>query len=174
MIALDRLIDLALGADDDAADEHVLACGACASLLERLLAIGDGVRALVAAGKISTIASGELVDAMIAAKLLTRHHVIAAGAIVPCRITADDLFSATHLLGSFEGIARVDVIRTTPAGRDRIADVPVDRVRNEVHLITSATAIRPLPSMHLRFELVAVSDDGERTIGTYTLDHTAT
>jgi len=174
VIALDRLIGLAAGDADDAADEHVLACSACAATLERLVSIGDGVRALVGAGKISTVASGELVDALIRAKLLTRHHVIAAGAIVPCRITATDLFAATHFLGSFVGVARVDVVRTTPAGRDRFVDVPVDRVRNEVHLITSADAIRPLPSMKLVFELLAVDDDGERPIGTYTLDHSAT
>jgi hypothetical protein len=66
-------------------------------------------------------------------------------------------------------VERVDVVR----GQMRIPDVPFDR-SGFVRLLTSGDLIRAVPTMKIPFQLVAVDAAGrDRTLGEYTLDHTA-
>jgi len=179
VIELDQLIGHALGELDEPAaavvDEHVLACGRCAAVLERLLAIGDGVRALVQAGQVACPASAALVEELAAAGLISRRYRLAPDQPVACTVSADDIYAATTLEGPAEvrGVQQLDVVLTTPAGATRMRDAPFDPRSGLVMFLTRSDVLRKLPSCRIRVELVAVDASGERELAAYFLDHTA-
>jgi hypothetical protein len=176
VIDVDRLIAAALGElDDDAAavvDEHLLGCSPCAATLDRLIDLGDAVRALVGAGEIAFTGAGSLVDRLERAGLVSRTYRIAPGHRVPCAVGAADIYAVTHLEADLTGVRRVDLLRTMAQDTQRTEDVPFDPGRGRVSLLTPSALLRTLPSMRIDFALVAVDDSGERVIGQYGLDHT--
>jgi hypothetical protein len=173
VIEIDRLIAHALGdldaADAELVDEHVLACGACATIFERLLSIGDGVRALVGAGAVPFVATRGFVAALERAKLISRSYAIAPGQIVPCTVGAADIYSATTLHGDLRGVVRLDLERRAGPSTERVEDVPFDPESGQITLITSSAFLRTLPSTRVSIRLFG--DD--RLVGDYLLDHTA-
>lgn len=179
MIDADRLIQLALGELDEIeaarVDEHVLACGPCAAVLERLLGIGDGVRKLIRDGRVAFPASAALVDALAAAGLISRRYRLGPNQIVPCTVGATDIFTVTTLEAPSEvrGAQQIDIVRTTPAGSLRMRDVPFDRERGLVTYLSRCDLLRPLPSVRIQLELLAVDASGDRKLADYFLDHTA-
>lgn len=173
MIALERLAACALGelhADAESeVEEHVLSCGRCAAVYASFVRLGRSVAALVQAGGASMVAPRTIVEALEREGLVSRRYVLAPGAVVPCTVGADDIYSLTTFEADLSGIERVDMIR----GTQRIDDVPFEP-SGTVRLITSCELIRALPSMKLPFRLVAVRPDGsEKVLAEYTLDHTA-
>ena len=178
MIELDQLIALALDelteAEAAPVEEHVLACGLCATRLERLLRLGDHVRALVHAGRTMSVGPPGLVEQLERQGLISRTYRIRPGQTVPCAVGAADVYSATHLEVDLTGVRRLDLLRSSPVGTARIEDVPFDASRPVATLLTRSDLIRTFPSMKLTFRLVAVDGDAERTLGEYVLDHTAT
>jgi hypothetical protein len=179
VIDLDRLIGLALGdldaSDATVGDEHVLACGPCASVLERLLAIGGAVRTLVRAGQIAFPASAAMVERLAAAGLISRRYQLAPDQALPCSVGPADIYTATTLEGPAElrGVQQIDIVRTTPAGSTRMRDVPFERRSGLVTFLSRSDVLRMLPSVRIQLDLVAVDPSGERKLAAYFLDHTA-
>jgi hypothetical protein len=179
VIDLDRLISLALGELDESeatvVDEHVLACGPCAAVLARLLAIGGALRTLVRAGQIAFPASAAMVERLAVAGLISRRYQLAPDQTLPCSVGSADIYTATTLEGPAElrGVQQLDIVRTTPAGSIRIRDVPFDRRSGMVTFLSRSDVLRKLPSVHIQLELVAVDAAGERKLAAYYLDHTA-
>jgi hypothetical protein len=177
MIALERLMMLALGelGEVEAAeiDEHILACTACAATFERLLRVGPCVRDAVAAGTIGFPVSGALVDQLSAAGLVSRSYRLRPDDRVPCTAGAQDIYALTTLEADLQGVARVDIVRTTPLGLTRMQDVPFDAALGVVMYVTRSDQLRKLPSCRIRIELVIVDESGERTGAQYLLEHTA-
>ena len=177
MIALERLLMLSLGELDDPeaapVEEHVLACAACASTLERLLRIGDGVRALVHAGGLPFFASVSVLDELGRAGLVTRTFRLGPGETVACTVTAEDIYAASYMTANLSRVARVDVVRRTSHGTHRTEDVPFDATRGVVGMVLPGAFLRTLPTEKGRVVLYAVDPSGERELGEYTFDHTA-
>ncbi len=177
MIDLERLVLLALDELDDAeaaeVDEHVLACGACASTLERLLHIGAGVRDLVRAGRTNIPVTTSLAAELRATGLISRSYHLAPDEIVPCTVGADDVYALTTLDADFRGVDRVDMVMTTPGGARTIADLPFDRERGQVSYVAPSSTLRTFPSMRIKLELFSVEGKGPRKLGEYFLEHTA-
>ncbi len=177
MIELDRLIALALGelgpTEESAVEEHVLACGECAAILEGLLQIGDAVGDLIVGGGMTLVGSGHVVDRLERAGRVSRTYRIAPGETVPCSVGSADIYAVAHLAVDLAGARRVDLLQASPLGTARIEDIPFDPARQSVSLLTPSAIIRTLPSMHITLTLIAVDADGERVLGEYGLDHTA-
>jgi hypothetical protein len=176
VIEHERLQLLALGdATEDAAavEEHVLSCAACAAALERLLAIGDGVRDAVSAGEVAFPVTPALAESLAAAGLVSKSYRLPPGGALPCSVGAADFYSLTTLEADLDGVARVDVVRTLPGGAVRMPDVPFDAARGTVAYVSRSDQLRALPSGRIRIELFAIDPSGERKIAEYFLDHTA-
>jgi hypothetical protein len=177
VIDLQRLTMLALGelTDAEAADveEHVLACGACASTLERLLRIGPAIRDVVHEGKIAFPVTAALGEELGKAGLVSRSYHLAPNAVTPCAVGATDIYALTTLEADLRGVEHVDVVKTTPAGSLRMCDVPFDAERGLVRLVSRSDLLRMLPTARVRLELFAVDASGEKKLSEYFLDHTA-
>ena len=181
MIDFEQLVRLALDELDEAEateiDEHVLRCGACASTLERLVHIRGGVRDLVLAGKLAFPAGTVLIDELTAAGLISRTYRLAPGEVLPCAVDATDVYALTTLRANLDGVMRVDVVQSTPAGSTRMMDVPFDAEQGLVSFVSRSDVLRSLPSTRLRLEVFAVDGSDERTgqrkIAEYFLEHTA-
>jgi putative zinc finger protein len=177
MIAIERLVMLALGELDATAaaevEEHILSCGACASTLERVLAIGDAARDLVLAGKVASPISPALLAELEAAGLVSRRYHLAPDRVLPCTVGADDVYSLTTLEADLRDVEHVDLVQTTPLGAIRMRDVPFDAERGLVSYVSRADLLRALPSARIRLELFAVDASGERKVSEYFLEHTA-
>ena len=173
MIPHDTLVALALGElpgpDADAADEHVLACGECAAKLERLVAVGVGARELVREGKTRLATTRRFIEELNREGLVSRTYRLRPGEIVPCAVGASDVYALLRLQAHLRGVRRVDMLR----GGQRIEDLPMDRERGEVAFAQRSDFIRALPSQDIPLKLVAVDDAGDRTLGEYTLRHSA-
>ncbi len=166
MIDIDRLIACALGEDDAAVEEHVLACSACAARFAAFVRLGPAIAELVRAGAGGCVATRSLVDKLEAERLISRRYALAPGSVVACTVGADDIYSLC-VFAVPATAPRVDLVRVS----GRLADIPVDA--GHVYLVTPSALIRTLPSMKLPFQLIVVEPGGERTLAEYTLDHTA-
>jgi len=172
-MAVERLVASALGelaADEDAeVEEHVLSCGHCAAIYASLVRLGPAIAHLVGDGGATMPITRTLVERLEHEGLITRRYELTSAAVVPCAVGADDIYSLTTYHVNLAGVSRVDLIR---AGQ-RLSDVPFDAVRGRVYMLSRAEALRMLPTTKLPIRLVAVEASGERTLGEYTLDHTA-
>lgn len=154
---------------EEEVEEHLLACGACADVYERLLALGAAIRALVTRGEVWVHATAELEARLVDAGLLKRRYTLRPGDTVACTVDATDVYSLATYHADVTGVTRVDVFY---ADR-RLEDVPFGP-DGTVRMLAPGGALRKLPTSTLPVRLVAVADDGsERTLGAYALDHTA-
>jgi hypothetical protein len=172
MIPVDRLVASAFGelsGDADlAVEEHVLSCSRCAARYESLLRLGPAIADLVRQGGVTMPASPALVERLEAERLITRRYTLESGKPVPCSVGPDDIYALSTYSVDPLGVSRIDLIR----GGERVPDVPFDAA-GRVYLVTSADALRKLPTMRLQLRLLAVDDAGERILGDYVLEHTA-
>jgi hypothetical protein len=176
VIELERLVKLALDelGETEAADveEHVLACGSCAATLERLLRLGDAVREVVRAGKLAFPATGGLVTELERAGLVSRSYLLAPDRIVPCAVSAEDIYAVTTFEADLRGVERVDIVRTVLGRSIRMNDVPFDAESGLVRIVSRSDVLRTLPTTRIKLELFAVEGSGERRLSEYFLDHT--
>jgi hypothetical protein len=177
VIAVERLAIVALG-DADAAEaeeveEHVLACGACAATFERLVRIGDAARELVRKGGFAFPVTASLAERLRAEGLVSRSYRLAAEAIVPCSVSATDIYAMTTLEADLRGVTNATLVVTTP-GRHvlRMTDIPFDAARGTVSYVVQSSVLRTFPSGRVTLELFATEPE-ERPLGRYFLDHTA-
>ena len=176
MIALERLVMLSLDelgvAEAADVEEHVLACGICASRLERLLRIGAAVRELVRAGQFAFPVSAALLEELQRAGLVSRSYVLAPDQLVPCAVGAEDIYAATTLEADLRGVERIDLVRTAAGGSLRMNDLPFDAERGLVRFVSRSDVLRTLPSGRFKLELFAVDASGARKVSEYFLEHT--
>lgn len=174
MIAFELLLGSALGELDDAdearVEEHVVSCDACAARFASLVRLGPAIGLLMRSGRAVMVATRSLVEQLEREHLITRRYELSPGQIVPCTVSAADIYSLSTFHADLTGVTRVDLV----GWRGRFEDVPFDRERGCLYALTSSAALRPLPSVKIPFRTIAVAPDGgEHTLGDYTLDHTA-
>ena len=176
MIELEQLVKLATGELGDAevadVEEHILACGSCAATLERLLRLGDAVGVVVRAGKLAFPATGGLVADLERAGLVSRSYLLAPDCIVPCAVSAEDLYAVATFEVDLRGVERVDLVRTVLGGSVRMNDVPFDAEQGVVRIVSRSDVLRTLPTARVKMELFAVDGPAERKLSEYFLDHT--
>ena len=173
MIEQSALVGFVLGDLDPSEEarvlEHVVACTRCASVVARLTGLGSAVAALVRQGGTQLAVTPAMLGELDRAGLLTRSYRLKPGETVACTVDARDVYVVTTLEADLTGVTRVDVV----AGPDRYPDVVFDPQAGSVSFVEPADVLRLLPSARLPLELISVEPKGDRTLGEYTLDHTA-
>jgi len=155
-------------------EEHFLGCVSCSARLEVLAALAQGVRAAFAEGAVSAAISASLLDEMKRQGLRLREYQVAPGESVHCTIAASDDAVVSRLKAPLAGVARLDLVSMTEHGelRYRLEDIPFDPDAGEVIVCPAAAELKQRPAYTDHFRLLAVGEDGERTLGDYTFIHT--
>jgi len=176
VIPFERLVALSLGELSEeetlAAEEHVLGCSECASALERLVELREGVVVATRSGRAPFLAGHVLAERLDREGLVTRRYEVDSGGEVACTVGARDVYTLVGLGFDAEGVRRIDLSLGSPDG-SCIRDVPFDPERKEVVYLQPAEFIRTLPSRRKTFRLFAVDGDESALIGEYVFDHTA-
>jgi hypothetical protein len=152
-------------------EEHLLGCAYCSKRLERLVALGSGLRAAVKDGKVSMAVSASFVEAMKQAGLRLREYRVEPGAAVNCTISADDDAVVSRLRAPLANVKRVDLVRTRGGSEVRVADVPFNAEAGEVLVVPGPAWLKTMPAFQMQMRLIAVDEGGEREIGDYTFNH---
>jgi len=105
--------------------------------------------------------------------LITRKYEVPAGGSVACTVDARDVYVAAVLTADLAGVTQLDLIEHTPAGAHRIADVPFDPA-GVVRSVELGEFLRTVPSAQMKYELVSVEAGGDRSVGVFYFNHTAT
>lgn len=163
-----------LGETDEARiDEHLLGCGRCSARLAGLVALAGGIREAFRAGRLQAVVSDALVRRLAAQGLHVREYRVARNGAVDCTVAPGDDFVISRLEAPLAGVGRLDLVIHAPGLPEEVReDIPFDAARGEVVMSADVPRLRAMPSHRLRFELVAVDDDGRRLIGEYTFNHT--
>jgi hypothetical protein len=161
---------------DEALEEHLLACAWCAKRAESLAACAQGIRAAVRNGAVDLALTPRFLEYLKQQGMRLREYPARPGETVHCTIRAEDDAVVSRLKAPLAGVRRVDVLHSVEVGgateRWREEDVPFDPEAGEVLLIPSAAGLRKMPAFTSRVRLLAVDEKGERSLGEYTFAHT--
>jgi hypothetical protein len=157
-----------------AVDEHILGCGHCSARLGELVALAGGIRDALRHGKVHAFVSDSFIKSLAGQGLHVREYRVPRNGSVNCTVTAEDDLLIGRLEAPLAGVTRLDVVIHSPGLPGEVRqDVPFDPARGEVVVVPNMVQLRAAPSHRLRLELIAVDDDGRRTIGEYIFNHTA-
>lgn len=156
-----------------AAEEHLLACGACSRRLEALVALAQGIRLLARRGEVRVVVTREFLSRLEREGLRVRRYSPHTGGRVECTITPQDDLLVGCLAADLTGLTRVDAVFCDVSGaeRGRAEDIPFRAAPTEVVLNEPAPAARRYGRQVLIVKLVGVGVEGERLIGEYRFDH---
>lgn len=163
--------------EEEAVEEHLLACDACGDRLRAIIELSEALRALAQSGALRVIVSEDFISYARATGRQVRQYDFAPGQTVPCTISADDDLLVARLAADLSGAERVDLSLRDPMGveRQRMTDIPVRADAAHVILQESTVFGKLSPSMTMVAHLLAVEADGEeRLLGEYTFQHTRT
>lgn len=111
--SLQTLLDYWLGDGDsavtDAVDEHLMRCEHCGAALDRLIALGDGVRAVVRAGMVSMVTTADFVGRLASRGVRVREYRLRPQGSVDCTVAPDDDLVVARLEVALQGVQRLDV-----------------------------------------------------------------
>lgn len=173
-IGLRAMLDYWLEDDapDDAIEEHLLACDACAGRLRALIDLGEGVRRLAGQGAVDAILTPSFLEQAVQEGLRVREYRVAPGGRVDCTVTPDDDLLVSRLSADLTNVPRLDLVASQEGQPEhRIQDVPVSPGAGEVIVAPAMPMLRVLGFRRIRFRLLAQEADGERLLGEYTFDH---
>lgn len=160
--------------DEARVEEHYLGCAACSHRLAQLATLASGVRSLARTSSVDMAVSDEFVRRLTQDGRRVREYRVPCNGSVNCTVAPDDDFVVARLEAPLTGVQRVDVITF---GSDaniatRHQDVPFIASSGGVVLSTAIDKLRALPASVLRVRLLAVDEQGERSLGDYTFNHT--
>lgn len=181
-LGLEVLLAYRLGelepAHSERVEEHYFSCAACSARLEALERLGQGVIEAVRSGLVSAAVTSRLLERGIREGLKVRSYRLRPGEQVACTAAPDDDFLALHLAVNVGPEAAVDVavewteLESGVANSRYLADVAVDRVANEVVLLSAGRQIREVPKSRWHMQAIVRGASGEQRFGPYTLNHT--
>ncbi len=182
-----RPIDVAILADywlaaltpseENAVEEHLLACDACGARLRESIALAEGIRQLAREGSLRLVVSDSFLQRAIQQGLRIREYAPAPGGSVQCTVTAEDDILIGRLAADLAGAKRVDLCLCDEHGveRLRLPDIPVRTGAGAIVYQESMSFMKAAPTTTIVARLVAVDDTGaDRPLGEYTFHHTRT
>lgn len=160
------------GPDDEAIEEHLLACDDCGRRLRGIVALAEGVRVLGGEGAVEMIVTPSFLEKASREGLRAREYRLRPGEHVNCTVTRQDDFLVARLVADLTGVSRLDIVAEQP-GRPprRIEDVPVGPGAGEVIVAQAMPAMRALGRDDLRLRVLSVEPGGERVLGEYDFHH---
>jgi hypothetical protein len=158
----------------EALEEHVFSCAACATRLEAVAAMADGITSLARQGRFSGIISRGTLNRLQRDGVRVRVYSLLPGDVVPCAVFADDDLVVTSLRGDFAGVDAVTISVTGSAPLSGIVldDVPVVATEGELLWAAPGSLIRQMPTSRVTLIVTAGRAKGPTT-SEYVLDHTA-
>jgi hypothetical protein len=104
-----------------------------------------------------------------------REYRVPCNGSVNCTVTPEDDFVVAYLEAPLAEVTRLDMVYLDSEGKPQIRqeDIPFNVENGDVVISTRIDALRALPTTSLRVRLLAVDNNGERTLGDYTFNHSA-
>ena len=157
-------------------EEHLFECGECSERMRNLVQLGHGIRRLTREGDLNTVLTAPYIEHLKQTGFRVREYRMEPGGSVACTITSNDDLVVAHLHAPLHGVRRLDLVvdDVTAGVRYRLEDVAFDATADEVVLAPSASGLRRLNVATQRVQLVAVESSGDRALGEYTFNHSAT
>ncbi len=175
-ILADYWVSALSSSEEEAVEEHLLACDECGNKLREVIAIAEGVRRLALEGSLRMVVSEAFLKRAAADGARIRQYSVPAGGSVECTVKpADDMLIA-RLAADLTGGTRVDLSICDEQGVEqlRLPDIPVDSRSGSVAYQESITFAKTLPDTVIVARLVAHDDaGGERLLGEYCFNHRA-
>jgi hypothetical protein len=176
-ILMDHWLALLPSSDEEAVEEHLLACDPCGDRLREVIALAEGLRALARSGSLQVVISDRFVKHAAQTGLRVRDYAPPRGESVQCTVAADDDLLVARLAVDLATESRVDLSWCDSRGIEgqRMADIPIRAEAGSVICQQSITWAKASPSATMIARLLAVDEKGdERLLGEYTFHHTRT
>jgi hypothetical protein len=160
--------------DDNAVEEHLLACGECAAALEWVARFTKGVQEVVRRGNLSVVLPPELLARLSEEGLRVRSYAPPAGGDVQCTVTSQDDLLVGRLRTDLSSVANLDLLMTGAGGelRARLEDIPFRPDSSaEIVLNYPIDYSRQMGHDVLVLKLVTVEQGVDRTVAEYTFRH---
>ena len=161
--------------EEEAVEEHLLACDRCGQRLREVIALAEAVRQLAREGSLLMVVSDAFVKRAAEEGLRIREYTPPLGGSIACTVTADDDFLIGHLTANLGGAKRVDLCFCDERGveRLRLPDIPFYSGAGSVTFQQSITYAKAAASETMIARLIAFDEAGvERLLGEYTFNHT--
>ncbi len=161
--------------EEEAVEEHLLACDQCGARLREVIALAEAVRNVAREGSLRMVVSEEFLKRAAEEGLRIRQYAPPAGGSVHCTVTAEDDFLIARLAANLSGAKRVDLALYDERGVEqlRLPDIPVRPGASGINYQESMTFAKAMPSSKLIARLVTFDEAGaERVLGEYTFNHT--
>jgi hypothetical protein len=163
--------------EEEAVEEHLLACDRCGARLGEVMALAEGVRNLAREGSLRMIVSDAFLNRAADDGLRVREYAPPPGGGVQCTVTAEDDILIGRLAANLSGAKRVDLSICDERGVEqlRLRDIPVHSGTSSVVYQESITFAKAAPTMKLVARLLGLDEaGGEHLLGEYTFNHTRT
>ena len=163
--------------DEDAVEEHLMACDSCGDRLRETIALAEGLRSLARSGSLTVVVSDRFVTHAAEGGQRVREYAPLPGGGVQCTVTLEDDLLVARLAAELGGAGRVDLSWCNAEGVEllRMTDIPVRGEAGAVICQQSIVMAKASPSNTLIARLVAVDPDApERLLGEYAFHHTRT
>jgi hypothetical protein len=160
--------------DEEAVEQHLLACDECSGRLRVVIGLAEGIRAVARGGTLRVVVTDAFLDRLAQEGLRVREYRVTPGGRVACTVTAEDDLVVGRFVAPLEGVERLDLAQYDAEGRERqrFRDLPFDPMAGEVLFTARSDVLRTLPATVQRYRLIAVRAGGEDVLGEYTFAHT--
>jgi hypothetical protein len=161
--------------EEEAVEEHLLACDRCGARLREVIALAEGVRNLAREGCLRMVVSDAFLKRAAEEGLRVRQYAPPPGGGVQCTVTAEDDILIGRLAADLSGAERVDLCICDERGVEqlRLSDIPVHPGATSVIYQESITFAKAAPTHNVIARLVTFDETGvERLLGEYTFSHT--
>lgn len=165
------------GAEEEAIEEHLLACDVCGDRLREAIALAEALRGLARSGSLQVIVDESYIRRARASGMRVREYAPPSGAAVQCTVAIDDDLLVARLAVGVSMAARVDLSWCDLHGveRGRMTDIPNRVDAGSIICQQSITWAKASPTTSLVARLLAVDEQGnESVLGDYTFHHTRT
>jgi hypothetical protein len=163
------------GPEEEALEEHLLACDSCGERLRQVIALAEGIRNLAREGCLRMVVSEAFLKRAAEEGLRVREYAPPRGGAVQCTVTAEDDVLIGRLAANLSGTKRVDLSICDGRGAEqlRLRDIPVRSGAGSVIYQESITFAKAMPTSTMIARLVTVDEaGGEHLLGEYTFNHT--
>ena len=163
--------------EEEAVEEHLLACDECGERLRQAIALAEAIRDLARQGSLLMVVSDTFLRRIAEQGLQVREYAPPMGGSIACTVTAEDDFLIGRLSADLRRAARVDLSLCDERGAEklRLADIPFQAESASVAFQQSITYAKAAPSETMIARLIGFdASGGESLLGEYTFRHTRT
>lgn len=161
--------------EEEAVEQHLLACDECSGRLREVIGLAEGIRAVAMGGTLRVVVTDAFLDRLVQEGLHVREYRVTPGGGVACTVTAEDDLVVGRFVAPLGGVERVDLAQYDAEGRElqRFRDLPFDPAAGEILFTARTDVLRTLPATVQRYRLIAVEAGGEHVLAEYTFAHTS-